>query len=230
VVDYQLERNQTILLAVDTGRLMATRLPLPEEEDAVPHALTRLDHSLNAALLLAYAAQEYGDRIGLLAFSDRVSRYVTPRAGRGQFVRVVEEMYNLEAEPTATDFVQAIGYLATRNPRRSLIVLFTDFAEPHSARQLVAQIGHLVPRHLPLVVTMQDPSIRALAELPASSTENVYRRAVATRTLDARAQVILALHERRVLTLDVPADRLTPAVINRYLEVPTTRFTQEPNS
>jgi uncharacterized protein (DUF58 family) len=83
----------------------------------------------------------------------------------------------------------------------------------------VAQIGHLVPRHLPLVVTMQDPSIRALAELPASSTENVYRRAVATRTLDARAQVILALHERGVLTLDVPADRLTPAVINRYLEV-----------
>lgn len=219
VVDYQLERNQTILLAIDVGRLMATRLPLPEGECSVPHALTRLDHSLNAALLLAFAAQEYGDRIGLIAFSDRVSRWVTPRSGRGQFVRITQEMYNLEAQPTATDFVRAIGYLATRNPRRSLVVLFTDFAEPHSARELVAQIGHLIPRHLPLVVTMQDPSFISLAELPPTSAENVYRRAVARRTLDARAKVLTELGKRGVHTLDVPADRLTPAVINRYLEV-----------
>ena len=219
VVDYQLERNQTILLAIDTGRLMATRLPLTETEHTVPHALTRLDHSLNAALLLAFAAQEYGDRIGLFAFSDRILRYVSPRAGRGQFLRVTQEMYNLEAEATATDFVRAIGYLATRNPRRSLIVLFTDFAEPDSARELVAQVGHLVPRHLPLVVTMQDPSYLDLATLPPSSPDNIYRRAVAMHTLDARDQVLLSLQQQGVLTLDVPADRLTPAVINRYLEV-----------
>jgi uncharacterized protein (DUF58 family) len=219
VVDYQLERNQTILLALDTGRLMANRLPLPAEDDTVPNALTRLDHSLNAALLLTYAAQEYGDRVGLLAFSDRVSRWVTPRAGRPQLVRVTEEMYNLEPEPTATDFIGAIGYLATRNPRRSLIVFFTDIAEPDSARELVGQIGHLVPRHLPLVVTMQDPSIRALAALPLTSADNVYRRAVATRLLDSRAEVLLALKAQGALTLDVPADRITPSVINRYLEV-----------
>jgi uncharacterized protein (DUF58 family) len=66
---------------------------------------------------------------------------------------------------------------------------------------------------------MQDSSIRALAELPPTSTDNVYRRAVAMRLLDSRAEVLLALRSQGVLTLDVPADRLTPAVINRYLEV-----------
>lgn len=236
VVDYQTERSQNVILALDAGRLMATRLPLPgdAEDDegffarpdsssvkstAVPAALTRLDYSLNAALLLSFVAQEYGDRIGMVAFSDRVKRFVRPRAGRRQFLLLTQELYNLEADPTATDFAEAIAYLATKNPRRSLIVFFTDFAEPDAASQLISHIGHLVPRHLPLVVTLQDPSIERLASMDLTGTQSVYERAVAARLLAARAETLLQLRHRGVLTLDVAADKLNPSVINRYLEV-----------
>ena len=82
------------MLLIDAGRLMATQVPysgeLEHPDDLGPRegapALTRLDHVVNAALLLAYVSQETGDRVGLLAFSDTVSRFVKPMAGRRQFL------------------------------------------------------------------------------------------------------------------------------------------------
>lgn len=221
VVDYQVERSQNVILALDTGRLMSTRLPLTLRHDApegVP-ALTRLDHAVNTSLLLAYVTQEYGDRTGLLAFSDSVSRYLHPRAGRQQFLAVTEALYNLESSVTETDYGDTLDYLAFRNPRRSLIVIFTDIADRDSAAVLVQHVTHLARRHLPLVVTLQDPAIRALAQAPPTDSDAVYARAVARKLLDDRETVLLELQQRGVLTLDVSAEKVSSSVINRYLEV-----------
>ena len=237
-VDYQTERSQNVVLMIDAGRLMATQLPLeqtrrPGQVDPVllpgrlagatapgrPQALTRLDHAINAALLLAFVSQRYGDRVGLLAFSDRVKRYAAPRPGRSHFLVLTDALYNLDAEPTETDFAEAITYLAAHHRRRSLIVAMTDIAEPEAARTLVAQMGYLARRHLPLVVTMRDPGIERLSKLPIEDSETVYQRAVALALLDDRAQALLRLRQSGVLTLDVSADRLSPSLINRYLEI-----------
>ena len=55
--DYQDERNQQVMLLVDTGRRMLAR------DDGLSH----FDHVLNAALLVAYIALRQGDVVGLLA-------------------------------------------------------------------------------------------------------------------------------------------------------------------
>jgi uncharacterized protein (DUF58 family) len=182
-------------------------------------ALTRLDYALNASLLMAYVAQQYGDRTGLLAFSDRVTRYVAPGAGRRQFLTIVEALYNLEAEPTEADYNEAVTYLAIRSPRRSLVVIFTDIVEPEAASALVASVAHLTRRHLPLTVTLRDPGLSRLASLPVRDSRSVYERAVARTLLDDREASLRALRQRGVLTLDVSADSLSAALINRYLEI-----------
>ncbi|MEA2690742.1 MAG: hypothetical protein QOJ16_129, partial [Acidobacteriota bacterium] len=56
--EYRLDRSQDVLLAVDRGHRMAAR---------VAH-LTRLDHAVNAAVLLASVAHRMEDRVGILAF------------------------------------------------------------------------------------------------------------------------------------------------------------------
>jgi uncharacterized protein (DUF58 family) len=184
-----------------------------------PRALTRLDYAVNASVLLAYVSQQYGDRVGLLAFSDRVTRYVAPAPGRRHFLRITEALYNLEAEPTEADYDEGLGYLAIRNPRRSLAVVFTDIAEPEAAGTLVAHLGHLARRHLPLVVTLRDPGVERLAHLSIKAPDDVYQRAVAQTLLDDREQTLRHLRQRGVLTLDTPADQISPSLINRYLEI-----------
>jgi uncharacterized protein (DUF58 family) len=225
------------MLLVDAGRLMATRVPLPGEQGQPPAAgddrkpaagreltirpqtLTRLDYAVNAALLLAFVSQQRGDRVGLLAFSDRVQRAVPPRPGRRQFLALIEALYNLDAEPTEANFAEATNHLARHNPRRSLLVLFTDIADRDAASALVSHLEYLARRHLPLVVTLRDPGVEGLASAPLADADSVYRRAVARTVLDEREETLGRLRQAGVLTLDSPADRVSPWLINRYLEI-----------
>jgi uncharacterized protein (DUF58 family) len=78
-------------------------------------------------------------------------------------------------------------------------------------------MASLRPHHLPMVVTMNDPGVLAMAAQPATTSAAIYERAVAGELLDERRLVLDRLEQRGVLTLDVPASQLTTAVINRYL-------------
>lgn len=232
-VEYQTERSQNVMLLLDAGRLMSTQVPYTGELDDTPlpgqsgpdgpiqvaPALTRLDHAINAALLLAYISVSYGDRAGLVGFSDRVVTFLKPAAGRRQFLALTEALYNLQPHRTESDYEQALAYLATHSPRRSLAVIFTDITHQAAATSLLGNIAHLARRHLPLVVTMRDPAVERLASDPVTDARAVYERAVARNLLDERDVVLSRLRQYGALTLDVPADQLTPSVINRYLEI-----------
>jgi uncharacterized protein (DUF58 family) len=207
--EFETERSQNVLAVLDAGRLMATDV----------HGLTKLDHALNTSLLLAYVAAQRGDRVGLLAFSDRVLTYLPPRRGRRTFHAMLEALYNLAPEPVEPDFDRAFHFLAARQMRRSLLVLFTDLTDRDVSSTLVQHLTRLARHHLALCVTLADPAVLALASATPATTTALYERVVAGRLLEERAEVLGALRQRGVVTLDVSADRLTVGVINRYLEL-----------
>ncbi|HZG69030.1 MAG TPA: DUF58 domain-containing protein [Herpetosiphonaceae bacterium] len=208
-VEYQTERSQHVVYVLDTGRLM--RPPIAE--------LAKLDYAINAALLASYVATLRGDRVGLLTFADEVGVYLAPDKGRGQFYSMLELLYNVRSEPVEADYARALGYLGIKNKRRSLIVIFTDLVTLDAAQPLIAYTARLALRHLPLVVTMHDPHIAALTRAPATSAAAVYERAVAEQLVDERRVILDTLNRAGVLTLDVEADKLSAAVINKYLEL-----------
>jgi uncharacterized protein (DUF58 family) len=207
--EFETERSQNVLAVLDAGRLMATEVG----------GLTKLDHALNTSLLLAYVAGLRGDRVGLLAFSDRVLAYLPPRRGRRAFLSMLAALYNLAAEPVEPDFDRAFQFLATRQMRRSLLVLFTDLTDRDVSSALVQHLSRLARQHLAVCVTLSDPAVLAAASATPSTTAAVYERVVAARLLEERAEVLGALRQRGAITLDVPADRLTVAVVNKYLEL-----------
>jgi uncharacterized protein (DUF58 family) len=207
--EFETERAQYVISAIDTGRLM--RPPIGD--------LAKLDYAINTALLLSYVAMLKGDHIGLLTFADDVGAYLAPKRGRGQFYRMLETLYNVEMQPVEADHGRALGYLGLKHKRRSLVVVFTDLATPDAARPLIAHMARMARRHLPLCVVISDPNIGGLAALPARDTASVYRRAVAEMLIDERRVVLDTLNRSGVLTIDVPADKLTVSVINTYLEL-----------
>jgi uncharacterized protein (DUF58 family) len=207
--EYETERSQHVVCAIDTGRLM--RPPVGE--------LAKLDYAINTALLLSYVATLKGDHVGLLTFADDVGAYLGPRRGKGQFYRMLEALYNIQFEPVEADYGRALSYLGLKNKRRSLVVVFTDLVTLDAARPLIASMGRLAQRHLPLCVTISDPNITRFVGQPARDSQAVYTRAVAEMLLDERQVVLDTLNRSGVLTLDVPADKLTVSVINKYLEL-----------
>ena len=206
-IEYQTERSQTVITLLDAGRLM--RAPIGP--------LAKLDYAINTTLLLGYVAGLRGDLVGNLTFADDVMGYLPAKTGRGQFHRLLEMLYNIQSQPTVPDYQRAIAYLKIKRPKRALVVLFTDLAASSNLEELINAMSSLRPRHLPMIVTMNDPSVLALAEQAADDTTAVYERTLAEQLLEERRLVLEQLEKRGVLTIDVPASKLTTAVINRYL-------------
>jgi uncharacterized protein (DUF58 family) len=208
-VEYETERQQRILILLDAGRMMSSTLA----------GLTKLDHAVNTALMLSYVATTKGDEVGLLGFADTVRSYAVPRRGRKQFLRLTEELRRLEVTTTEPDYRKAFEFLRARTARRALVVLFTDLVDDEASRALVAAVTRLAGNNLVLCCLLADPQLAEVAtRVPASSVE-LYERVVAEDVREARARALAILRRRGVHTIDVPAERLTVATIQRYLEL-----------
>jgi uncharacterized protein (DUF58 family) len=208
-VEYETERQQRILILLDAGRMMSSTLA----------GLTKLDHAVNTALMLSYVATAKGDEVGLLGFADTVRSYAPARRGRKQFLRLTEELRRLEVTTTEPDYRAAFEFLRARTARRALVVLFTDLVDDEASRALVAAVTRLAGNNLVLCCLLADPQLAEVASKVPSSTTELYERVVAEDVQEARARALAILRRRGVHTIDVPAERLTVATIQRYLEL-----------
>jgi uncharacterized protein (DUF58 family) len=207
---YQLERNQTIELVLDAGRLMTT------ESQGLP----LFDHALTASRLLAHVAARGGDRAGLLAFSDRIVAAVAPAAGRSTTVRLVRATYDLHPELVEPDYANAFLHLGRELRQRTLVVVLTRIADDVSAEALARCAKALLPRHLPLVVLLRDPDIESMALVREDDDEaTLYRRAAAAELLGWHDRLVRRLRALGAHVLDVEPKQLTVDLINRYLEI-----------
>jgi uncharacterized protein (DUF58 family) len=208
-VEYETERQQRVLLLLDAGRMMSSTVA----------GLTKLDHAVNTALMVAFVAQAKGDEIGFLGYADTVRAYLPPRRGKGQFQRVAEELRRIEPTLTETDHRSAFAFLRARAARRSLVVLFTDLVDEEASRGLVHAVTELAGNNLVLCVVLADPHVAELAAVAPRSSTEVYEKVVAHEVVEARAAALGVLQRRGVHTLDVSAERLTVAAVQRYLEL-----------
>lgn len=203
---YEDERRQQVLIVVDAGRLLTA------EVAGVP----RLEAAIAAALHLAHAAAEQDDDVGVMIFADEVQQYVPPARGRRALRNVVEALATAEGRLAESDYPAAFRYLAARGRKRALTVLFTDLIDRTASEALVAQAATLRPRHLPLAVTLRDPSLEAAAaERPATGAA-AFERAAAEELLRARDEALAEMRARGVSVLDVSPAAAARSVVEQY--------------
>ena len=201
------ERSQPVVACIDHGRLMGVGAG----------ELTKLDHAINAALLLIHVALRTGDRAGLLAFADGVTVRLRPEAGSQQLRAFLDAVRPLQAAETEADYTGAFADYDRWQKRRSLVVIFTDVLDRDQGTALVAQCMRLRRRHLPLVVTVRDPALDDIAQQRPGNAEEMYARAVASGLIEDRDGTLRLLRASGIDTLDADARSLSPRLVNRYL-------------
>lgn len=206
---FEPERSQTVVLAIDAGRMMQGRVG----------ELSKLDRAVNAALLLAYMGARSGDHVGLLAFGRDVQAFIPPRRGHRAFLAILNELHRVEGRLEEPDYASALRFLAARVPKRALVVLFTDVVGVEPSRRLLETTRGLLPRHLPLVVTQRNREIEARARAPVRTEPEVFAAAVAEGILRDKSDALRQLAARGSLVLDVAPETLSVAAVNRYMEV-----------
>ena len=219
VNQFEAERSQNLVMLLDAGRSMAA-LADPVDDGLDDRAgLTKLDRALNTALLLAYVASLRGDYVSLLAYADDVRAFVPPQRGRRALLGCVQTLYNIRTEPVEPDHGRAFAFLAQRNLRRSLVVLFTDLSDRESSASLAAHVLRAARQHMVVCVTLADPNLRRPAVRRPTDGRTLYEKMVAMQLLDDRATVLAGLAARGVLTVDTDAEALNPRVIAAYLDL-----------
>jgi uncharacterized protein (DUF58 family) len=203
------ERNQTILILVDCGRLM----------NAEVEGLAKVDHAVNTALLLAHVALSRGDRVGLCTFSHKVHTWLPPRPNVAQNRLITEALYDLRGDFTETDHGRCLRLVRSRHPKRALLILLTDFVDAETAADMIAHLQLAGRRHLILFVALSDPFMnRAARSRPEIPVEG-FRKAAAVDLLRDRKEVLGRLRQMGAHVLDAEPAEVAPPLINRYLEI-----------
>jgi uncharacterized protein (DUF58 family) len=207
--EFRVERNHPIVFAIDGGRQMCEPLL------GVP----RIDRALNAALMLAYVSLRLGDRAGLFGFDSAPRLYTGVLAGAQAFDRLRWLSSQLDYSTEETNYTLGLTQLGAALKRRSLVVVFTDFADATSAELMVENVTRLVRRHLVLFVVLRDEELEAIVRRAPLSAEDVTRAVTAAALLKARDVVLERLRRLGVHIVDAPAARLGPALISAYLDL-----------
>lgn len=205
----RLEMSQTVFLVLDAGRMMTARV----------FGKTKLDHSLNAALLLAHSALALGDRVGVMVVGQDVQVFLPPAKTPGQFGRILDATYALPPKMEEPRFYRALSTVSTQLKRRSLIVVFTDLIDERSSEGLMRYSLGLLPRHLPVVVAMSDTEVAEIADSVPEEKQDMYRQGVASEMLDRRERLLARLGSVGVMVIDSPPDKISSAVLDRYLDI-----------
>ena len=225
VREFETERSQDVVIMLDTGRLMAspilleTSAPSTATDSASQKAMLKLDYAINTTLMTAYVSTLKGDKVGLIAFADTVHQYLAPKPGKKQFLTMLETIYAMPIHTVEPDFETAFKYLASKQRKRALVILFTDILDKDSAEGVATYIAQLSRHHLVACVTLTDSGIVELAEQDFTDSKSVYQRAIAERLLQEKHTTLEILRRQGVITIDVPAHQLTMAVVNKYLEL-----------
>jgi uncharacterized protein (DUF58 family) len=206
---YQMERDQTILIALDAGRLMTARI---ENE-------TKLDSAVHAALALMSAAARAGDNAGLLVFGRRVQAYLPPKRGAEHLDAALEALHAVEPEMIEPSYSRAFEFIAANSRRRSLVVVLTDLVDEEGSRELLTSLKLLRPRHLPLVVTIADRDLKAVVRETPQDERELFKQSVAEEIIHLRERALRLVEAQGGLALDVTAAALAPKLLETYLRV-----------
>jgi uncharacterized protein (DUF58 family) len=209
---YRAERNQTVISLLDNGRVMAARV------DDVP----RVEHAMDAVMMITAVSTRLGDRAGLVAFDNEVRSVVPPGHGRNQLSRVTESMYALEPQLAESDYLGAFAETLARFRRRAMLIIYTDLVEQAVHETLLPALPLIARSHLVVVATVQDPAVVRWAVHSPLDEEEAYRKASAISALDERRRITARLRGMGATVVDAPPGLLAPQLADAYLKVKAT--------
>jgi len=205
---FEIEKSQTIWIVIDSGRLMRTEV----------EGVSKLDRAANAALSLAEVALLSGDRVGLLAYGRRITHRLPASRGSRHLRRMIEHLAIVRSEELEADHLQAATRLLSDQKRRSLVVWITDMADSAMTPEVVQAASTLTVRHLVLFMVIGQPDLhRAAGERPAD-VAGMYHAAAAQEVVHRRDVLLARLRSRGALAIEA-STRLSPALVNGYLEI-----------
>ena len=123
---YVEERELTVVVAVD----------LSGSQDFGTAERLKRESAVEVGAMLAFAALQNNDKVGLALFTEGVERFVPPRKGRRHALAIVREILAYAPKRRGTALGATLERLARMLKRRVILVLVSDFRDRGFERAL----------------------------------------------------------------------------------------------
>lgn len=200
------ERDRHVLIVLESGRTSAGRIG----------DQPKLDHSMDAALLLAALASRAGDRVDLLIVDREVRASVVGEPAATMLNTFVNAMADVEPILVETDHRLMITEIMNRVSQRSLVVLLTGLDTAAITDGLLDVIGPVRRKHKIVLAAVSDPRIDELRS-GREEVGDVYAAAAAEVDVSRRDAVQRRLRDLGISVVQAPPETFAPALADHYL-------------
>ena len=112
----------------------------------------------NLCAALAFSAIRNNDKVGLIAFTDRVELYIAPKKGRTHVLRLIRELLYFKPEGKGTDIACALEFTGRVITKKSIAFLVSDFKDKGYDKAMAT----IAKKHDFIAVRIFDPLEEAL--------------------------------------------------------------------
>jgi uncharacterized protein (DUF58 family) len=218
---FQVERAQEIYIIVDASRLSARAANrMGSSGTAAGPSDNDLERFVTAALVLGLAAERQGDQFGLLAFTNRIDRFVRAKSGKAHFASCRDALYTLQPRAVSPDFEEACAFIRLRLRRRALLVFLTALDDPALAQSFARDIGLICRQHVVLVNTLQPGGAEPLFSNPnVETTDDLYLRLGGHLLWRDLQELGTILRRRGVQFSQLRNERLSAELVSQYINI-----------
>ncbi|MHB1460497.1 MAG: DUF58 domain-containing protein [Armatimonadota bacterium] len=213
--EYTVERAQNIVVAIDAGRTMFTRVRMSDGSPGV----SKFDCALNALVMLTQVAARNDDRVGMLCFGRKLIARIPPGKGVDQTRRFVEALFDVQPTRDESDYNMGIMHLGKLSQRRALLFLFSDIYDAMSSRRVIEAVGRLAKRHLVVFVALNDYELNELLDSRPEQVDDCFQQAAALTSIGWRTEALRRMEAMGVIVIDATPADLAAKTLSRYVSL-----------
>lgn len=209
VNQYQDEKSQQVYSVIDMGRIM--RMPF--------EGLSLLDYAINSSLVISNIAMLKQDKAGIITFSHRVQTMLPADRRNAQLHKILETLYNQKTGYLESDFENLYVNVKNKINQRSLFLLYTNFESVSGLQRQMKYLRRIAKDHLLVVIFFENTELRAFLDKPATTTEDVYNKAIAEKFSYEKKLIVKELEKYGIHSILTAPQNLSVNTINKYLEL-----------
>ena len=216
---YQVERTQEIYLVIDHSRLSGVRTRRRDTDDESTYKETFLERYVTAASVLSMVAEREGDLFGMVAFGQRVSRFVRASGGKQHGQVIQNALFDLKTERGPFDLDELFTFLRLRLRRRALLIFLTDLSDSAAAEEFSRHIGMVAGHHYVMVNSIRREGVHPIYESPIEEPVSLSDEIAGHLRWEGLNHLKTQLRTAGVDFSVIDDEKLSLDLVNQYLSV-----------
>jgi len=116
---FEEERELTMMLLVDVSKSESFGTRVQQKRDLITELCA----------VLAFAASQNNDKVGVIFFTDQIELFIPPKKGKSHILRIIRELIEIKPKRKGTNISEALRFLSSVVKKRSIVFTLSDFQD-----------------------------------------------------------------------------------------------------